>query len=353
MTDRWDEEARRVFAEAWRASNRADEPTPHPTLIARFAAALREAYAEGARHIIALMAKEFRSRGHLGHAPDQIVGEDDARREAWDEAADDMEALAPIYAAPAQPAAPATLPAQLRAEALRHARARSRDVPRWDGAAADRRGDGAPVPDRRHVARGRTRMRRGRLPPRPRHGRIRRGPTRADGNGLGIVVAPRPRLDRAGRDGAPRRLRRERERRGVQVCEVWLVPARVSVLRWGSMPRLRVHERERAVIDLDEYERQANDGEMSIRQIVELIDEARTLRELNEHATRERERMAREIERLSANGRMIVSLLRRIVTYAREDRMRTPGVTRLARAIAEAERLIKDEPDCDGSGRAR
>jgi hypothetical protein len=119
MTDRWDEEARRVFAEAWRASNRADEPTPHPTLIARFAAALREAYAEGARHIIALMAKEFRSRGHLGHAPDQIVGEDDARREAWDEAADDMEALAPIYAAPAQPAAPATLPAQLRAEALR------------------------------------------------------------------------------------------------------------------------------------------------------------------------------------------------------------------------------------------
>jgi hypothetical protein len=114
-----------------------------------------------------------------------------------------------------------------------------------------------------------------------------------------------------------------------------------------------VHERERAVIDLDEYERQANDGEMSIRQIVELIDEARTLRELNEHATRERERMAREIERLSANGRMIVSLLRRIVTYAREDRMRTPGVTRLARAIAEAERLIKDEPDCDGSGRAR
>jgi hypothetical protein len=113
MSDQWDEEARRVIhAMARVIAEDIDKPLDgvHVALVDEqvdiIAAALREAYAEGARHIIALMAKEFRSRGHLGHAPDQIVGEDDARREAWDEAADDMEALAPIYAAPAQPAAP-------------------------------------------------------------------------------------------------------------------------------------------------------------------------------------------------------------------------------------------------------
>jgi hypothetical protein len=33
-------------------------------------------------------------------------------------------------------------------------------------------------------------------------------------------------------------------------------------------------------------------------------------------------------------------LLRRIVKYAREDRMRTPGYTRLARALVEADRML-------------
>ena len=37
-------------------------------------------------------------------------------------------------------------------------------------------------------------------------------------------------------------------------------------------------------------------------------------------------------------------LLRRIVKYAREDRAQTPGFTRLARALAEAERLLSATP---------
>jgi hypothetical protein len=68
------------------------------------------------------------------------------------------------------------------------------------------------------------------------------------------------------------------------------------------------------------------------------------LRDLNSHSIRERERMAGEIERLSANGRRVVELLRRIITYAREDRARTPGFTRLARALEEADGLIREEP---------
>src|SRR5690606_30777860 len=36
----------------------------------------------------------------------------------------------------------------------------------------------------------------------------------------------------------------------------------------------------------------------------------------------------------------VEALLRRIIKYAREDRARTPGVTRLARALAEAEALL-------------
>jgi hypothetical protein len=69
-----------------------------------------------------------------------------------------------------------------------------------------------------------------------------------------------------------------------------------------------------------------------------------TLRALNEHSTCERARMAVEIGRLSENGRMVVQLLRRIITYAREDKARTPGFTRLARALEEAERIIREEP---------
>lgn len=74
-----------------------------------------------------------------------------------------------------------------------------------------------------------------------------------------------------------------------------------------------------------------------------LVEEIDTLRALNEHATRERERQACEIGRLSANGVMVVAMLDRIITYAREDRARTPGFTRLARALAEAEQMIASD----------
>jgi hypothetical protein len=60
-----------------------------------------------------------------------------------------------------------------------------------------------------------------------------------------------------------------------------------------------------------------------------------TLRALNEHATRERERQACEIGRLSANGIMVVAMLDKIIKYAREDGAKTPGSTRLARALAK------------------
>lgn len=67
-------------------------------------------------------------------------------------------------------------------------------------------------------------------------------------------------------------------------------------------------------IDLDEYERQGLGGEMSVRQIVALIEEARVLREL----------------------------VRRAIKYAREDRMVTPGFTRLRRVLDEMERFADD-----------
>lgn len=51
----------------------------------------------------------------------------------------------------------------------------------------------------------------------------------------------------------------------------------------------------------------------------------------------------REVETLSAQRDerdAVFALLERIVRYAREDRMRTPGYTRLARALVEADRLL-------------
>lgn len=50
-------------------------------------------------------------------------------------------------------------------------------------------------------------------------------------------------------------------------------------------------------------------------------------------------------ERIDAREQAVpaaLSLLARCVMYAREDRMQTPGSTRLARALAEAERLLAD-----------
>ncbi len=73
-------------------------------------------------------------------------------------------------------------------------------------------------------------------------------------------------------------------------------------------------------------------------------EQIRELRMLNEYSMSERERLAAEIDRLAANGRKVVALLRRIMKYAHEDRARTPGVTRLARALAEAAELLKGEP---------
>lgn len=97
------------------------------------------------------------------------------------------------------------------------------------------------------------------------------------------------------------------------------------------------------MIDLDEYKRQADEGELCQRQVIALIEEARTLRELNEHATRERERMAGEIDRLSENGRTLSAMVRRAIKYAREDRMVTPGFTRLQRVLDQLERVTADE----------
>lgn len=85
-------------------------------------------------------------------------------------------------------------------------------------------------------------------------------------------------------------------------------------------------------------------------------DELKLLRELNAHATRERERMAREIDRLAENGRMLAAVVKRAIKYAREDRMVTPGATRLQRALDELERLVKNEdppyvcPGCHATG---
>ena len=45
--------------------------------------------------------------------------------------------------------------------------------------------------------------------------------------------------------------------------------------------------------------------------------------------------------RLAACAPEAVRLLRRITKYAREDRATTPGVTRLARALEEAEAIIR------------
>lgn len=47
-----------------------------------------------------------------------------------------------------------------------------------------------------------------------------------------------------------------------------------------------------------------------------------------------------EIRESAERARESVALLRRICKYAHEDRMQTPGVTRLARAIDEARTLL-------------
>jgi hypothetical protein len=84
--------------------------------------------------------------------------------------------------------------------------------------------------------------------------------------------------------------------------------------------------------------------ERVLREIEAPIDaEARVLRELNAHSIRERERMAGEIERLSDNGRILSREVRLAIRYASEDRMRTPGVTRLRRQLDRLDRMTVNE----------
>lgn len=100
MTERDDERTRRAreFAsEIARATDSQEWIDRIVAAILRFGDDERRA---GARHIIALMSKEFRSRGHRGHPPDEIVSGEDHRREAFDDAADDLDALLPTYASP-------------------------------------------------------------------------------------------------------------------------------------------------------------------------------------------------------------------------------------------------------------
>jgi hypothetical protein len=89
--DRFDDEARRVFAEAWRASNRADEPAPHPVLMEHFAAALRGAYADGARPCVDIF-DDFDET--------EIRSETTSVREAWATGRDIRDRLAPTAPKP-------------------------------------------------------------------------------------------------------------------------------------------------------------------------------------------------------------------------------------------------------------
>lgn len=65
----------------------------------------------------------------------------------------------------------------------------------------------------------------------------------------------------------------------------------------------------------------------------------RELAELLQHSTSERERLARENERLAANGRLVVAHLRRVIELSN-----APPASPLAMAIADAEELIESEP---------
>jgi predicted nucleic acid-binding Zn-ribbon protein len=57
--------------------------------------------------------------------------------------------------------------------------------------------------------------------------------------------------------------------------------------------------------------------------------------------TEEKRHMVEEIRQLRARVKELEELLGRAVKYAREDRAVTPGVTRLARVLAEAETALK------------
>ena len=59
-----------------------------------------------------------------------------------------------------------------------------------------------------------------------------------------------------------------------------------------------------------------------------------------ERAENEVEAIRAEADQQTAKYRALAALVSRMIRYAREDEMRTPGSTRLARALAEAERVI-------------
>ena len=60
------------------------------------------------------------------------------------------------------------------------------------------------------------------------------------------------------------------------------------------------------------------------------------------------ERALRDHARVVQAAPQMLALLRRIETYCREDKARTPGVTRLARALDEARALLAEVDGKDG-----
>ncbi len=70
--------------------------------------------------------------------------------------------------------------------------------------------------------------------------------------------------------------------------------------------------------------------------------EARTAHDLRLEAETKRDAMAAENGRLRDTNAKLVALLYRAIKYAREDEMRTPGVTRLARVLEEADALLAE-----------
>lgn len=73
-----------------------------------------------------------------------------------------------------------------------------------------------------------------------------------------------------------------------------------------------------------------------------MVAEVRRLRDELFDATSEVQGVA--VYRVGAKLARVEALLARIVKYAHEDRAMTPGTTRLARALEEAEAALKDPP---------
>jgi chromosome segregation ATPase len=120
-------------------------------------------------------------------------------------------------------------------------------------------------------------------------------------------------------------------------------------------------ERGQAQRERDELEarlREAEEGIVAMGRLHDLLNTKCSLAVLErDQAQRERDEARAEVERWKDAGRKVVGatleagaeelakaldLLHRIVKYAREDRAVTPGYTRLARALEEAEALVRE-----------